>query len=434
MTGRRFAPLRVRPFGRLLASYTVNETGDAVGIVALAVLVYDRTQEVAPTAAFFLAAKFLPALLAPLLTARVDQLALRRTLPVIYVLEAAAFAALAVIAEGTFLLALVLGLALVDGTLAITGRGLTRGAVAAVLQPHGLLREGNALMNFGFAVASVGGAALAGLLVGTLGLAEALYVDAASFVIIALMLAVTRGLPALDIDREPFVTRFRNGLRYARRDVTVRTLLAGQAIALVLFTMIIPIEVIYAKESLGTTSAGFGILLASWGAGIVVGSLIYLRVKHRSPFGLVMASTLAVGIAYLGLAGAGTLLLACLISVVGGAGNGIQWIAVMTTLQERTPPAYQARITGLMESIGFATPGIGFLLGGAIVAVADPRAAYAVAGAGLILLVLAAVPLRGRALQMTPLPPIVRDGSPPQNGVAPPSSTSVLNAGGDLGH
>ena len=195
MTGRRFAPLGVRPFGRLLASYTVNEIGDSVGIVALAVLVYDRTGEVAPTAAFFIAAKFLPALLAPALTARVDQIALRRILPAIYVLEAAAFAALGLIAEGDFVLALVLVLALVDGTLAITGRGLTRGAVAAVLQPAGLLREGNALMNLGFALASVGGAALAGLLIATLGLGPALYVDAASFLIIAVVLAATRDLP-----------------------------------------------------------------------------------------------------------------------------------------------------------------------------------------------------------------------------------------------
>ena len=60
----RFAPLAVRPFGRLLTSYTVNELGDAVGLVALAVLVYDRTQAVAPIVAFFIAAKFLPALIA----------------------------------------------------------------------------------------------------------------------------------------------------------------------------------------------------------------------------------------------------------------------------------------------------------------------------------------------------------------------------------
>jgi len=210
--GRRFAPLGVRPFGRLLTSYTVNEIGDSVGIVALAVLVYDRTEEVAPTAAFFIAAKFLPALFAPALTARVDQLPLRRVLPALYFLEAALFAALAAIADSDFVLALVLVLALLDGTLAVTGRGLTRGAVAAVLQPAGLLREGNAVMNLGFALAAVGGAALAGLLIGTLGLSTALYVDAASFLIIAILLAATTNLPHVEMEREPYVERFRVGL------------------------------------------------------------------------------------------------------------------------------------------------------------------------------------------------------------------------------
>jgi len=380
----------------LLTTYTVNEIGDAVGVVALAVLVYDRTEAVAPTAAIFLAAKFLPALLAPLLTARVDQLPLRRILPVLYVLEAAAFAALGLIADSTFLLALVVALALVDGTLAITGRGLTRGAVAAVLQPAGLLREGNAMMNVGFAVASVGGAALAGLLIATVGLSTALYVDAASFLVIAGLLAVTRSLPAVEVSHEPFAERLRGGLRYARDHPILRVLLLGQALALVLFTMIVPIEVIYAKVSLGTTSAGYGVLLASWGAGIFVGSLLYLHVKNRSAWSLVVLSTLAVAIAYLGLAAAGTLFAACLISVVGGLGNGIQWIAVMTALQEQTERDYQARITGLMESIGAAMPGFGFLLGGAIVALSSPRAAYGVAGAGLIVLLVLALPLRGR--------------------------------------
>ena len=60
----------------------------------------------------------------------------------------------------------------------------------------------------------------------------------------------------------------------------IRLLLIGQALALVMFTIIVPIEVIYAKDSLGSSDAGFGILLASWGAGIVVGSLVYLLVKQ----------------------------------------------------------------------------------------------------------------------------------------------------------
>jgi MFS family permease len=386
--------LAVRPFSRLLASYTVNELGDAVGIVALAVLVYDRTQAVAPTAAFFMAAKFLPALIAPALTARLDQIALRRSLPGLYVVEAAAFAALALIAEGKFFLALVLALGLLDGALAITGRGLTRGAVATVLQPVSLLKEGNALMNIGFALASVGGAALAGLLIAKFGVAVALLVDAASFLAIAIVLAMTRGLPEVHVEREPFRERLRAGMRFAGQNATVRLLLFGQAVALVLFTLVVPIEVIYAKESLGTSDAGFGILLASWGVGIVVGSLIYLLIKQRSALGLIVVSTAMVGVAYLGLATAETLLVACLISVLGGAGNGVQWISVVTTLQEMTPADYQARIVGLLESLGAAMPGVGYLIGGALVALGSPRTAYAVAGAGVLVLMLAALVVR----------------------------------------
>jgi predicted MFS family arabinose efflux permease len=393
---RRFAPLAVRPFSRLLGSYTLNEIGDSVGIVALAVLVYDQTDAVAPTAGFFLAAKFLPALIAPPLTARFDQIALRHSLPALYVVEAIAFAALALIADGNFFLPLVLALGLLDGALAITARGLTRGAVAAVLKPAGMLTQGNALMNMGFALASVGGAALAGLLISQFGLSTALLVDAGSFLAIAVVLAFTRDLPAARVERQPWRERFSAGIEFARSDAIVRVLLIGEALALILFTLVIPIEVIYAKESLGTSDAGFGILLASWGGGIVIGSVVYLVGGLRTSFGAIVISTAAIGAAYLGLATADTLLVACLVSLVGGAGNGVQWIAVMTALQEATPADYQARIAGLLESLAAAMPGVGYVIGGALVAIGSPRTAYAVAGAGVLVLVLAALIVRPR--------------------------------------
>jgi hypothetical protein len=160
-------------------------------------------------------------------------------------------------------------------------------------------------------------------------------------------------------------------------------------VALICFTLVAPIEVIYAKASLGTSSAGYGALVASWGAGIVIGSLIYVAVKRRSPLQLILGSTAAVGIAYLGMATATELVVACGLSVLGGLGNGVQWIAVVTALQEATPTELQARVSGLLESIGAAMPGLGFIVGGAIVAVASPRAAFAVAGGGVMAIVLA---------------------------------------------
>lgn len=401
--GGGLQPLDVPGFGRLLVSYLINELGDSIALVALSVLVYDRTRDPLATTALFIAAKFLPALLAPLITARVDQLAARRVLPALYVIEALAFVGLAALAED-FLLVLVLVLALVDGTLALVGRGLTRGLTAALLSPRGQLREGNALLNIAFGAASVVGLAAGGLVVAGSSVQTALLLDAGSFALIALLIATARGLPRPASEPERFARRLRAGLGFARRSPPIRVLLSWQAVALLFFTLVIPIEVVYAKETLGVGDAGFGALIASWSAGIVVGSLLFVRVRERPPAVLVLASTAAVGAGYTGLAAVDTLLPACLFSVLGGIGNGVQWVSVMTLLQEHTPVDLQARVAGLLESIGAAVPGAGYLLGGALTSLASPPAAYAVAGAGTLLLVGSALLVPGpmRALASHP--------------------------------
>jgi MFS family permease len=149
-------------------------------------------------------------------------------------------------------------------------------------------------------------------------------------------------------------------------------------------------------------SAGYGALLASWGGGIFVGSLLYIAARRRSALGLILGSSAAIGLAYLGMATATSLGFACVMSVLGGIGNGIQWIAVMTALQDATPQDYQARIAGLLESLGAAMPGVGYVLGAAIVAVGSPRTAYTVAGVGVLVLVLVALLWRPQLEQRRP--------------------------------
>ena len=373
-------------FGRLLFSYTTNSIGDYVGLVALALLVYRETKDPLATTALFIAAQFLPAFVAPVLTAHVDQLKLRRVLPSIYLCEALVFVMLALVAQ-SFSLVLVLVLALLDGALMLTARGLSRGAVNAVLQPKGLLREGNGLLNIGFAGASVGGAALGGLLVEAFGVSAALLVEAGCFAVISVALATCSGLPSADAEREPFVARISEGLRYARTNRTARLLIGGESLAVIFFTLIVPIEIVYAAETLKTGEVGYGILLSAWGAGIVLGSLLFLVIRRRSASALILLSSLAIGAAYLGMSVSRELWMACAFSVLGGMGNGVQWVSVMTALQESTPDHLQARVTGLLESLTSATTGVGFLLGGLIAAVASPPTAFAVSGAGVVLLV-----------------------------------------------
>ena len=399
---RALAPLRIRPFGRLLASYCVNYLGDLVGIVALAILVHAETGDPLAITALFLAAQFLPALGAPWLTARVDVLSAGRVLAAIYLGEAAIFGLLAALAD-SFSLPVVLALVFADGVLMLTARGLTRGAVNATLEPAGALREGNGLINVGFAVSTAGGAALGGLLVEQFGVGTALALDAASFVVIAVLLGTARDLRSGTPEagaRVRLAERLREGLSHVRSTRTARALVGGEALAVICFTLIVPIEVVYAKETLRTDDAGFGLLLSAWGLGVVLGSFVFLGARRQGIARLVLGSSALIGLAYLGMALTGSLAIACGLSVIGGLGNGIQWVSVMTALQEATPAALQARVTGLLESLSSAATGVGFVLGGVLTALASPPTTFAVAGVGVLALVgagLVAVPVARRA-------------------------------------
>src|SRR5581483_4366482 len=102
------------------------------------------------------------------------------------------------------------------------------------------------------------------------------------------------------------------------------------------------------------------------------------------------------GAGYLGVAVSPTLAVACVASAVGGAGNGVQWVALLTAVQEATPVSMLARTMALLESVGTVMPGVGFVLGGVVAAVVSARAAYAIAGAGVLLIAVLAAPAARR--------------------------------------
>ena len=261
-------PLRLPGFPNLGLAYLVNELGNWLGEIALAILVYDQTGSPLATAALFCGMHFAPAVLAPPLVSRVEALPVRVVLPGLYAAEAAVFVLLAVTVD-SFALALVLGLAIVDGSLASAARALTRAAATAVLAPAGQLREGNALLNIAFTVGAAGGPAIAGVVVAGAGVETALIADAISFMAVAGLLVVARRLrlPEPEEAEARWTERLRRGLAYVRERPALRRLLGAQALAFIFFALVIPIEVVFAKETLDAGDAGYGALLASWGSG-----------------------------------------------------------------------------------------------------------------------------------------------------------------------
>jgi MFS family permease len=118
---------------------------------------------------------------------------------------------------------------------------------------------------------------------------------------------------------------------------------------------------------------------------MIIGSALFTWCRRQSTTLLVGGSTALVGLGYVGLGLAPEIVTACLASAIGGIGNGIQWVSVLTAVQEAVERNFQARVVGLLESVGAAAPGVGYVLGGVLTSIWSPRIAYFVAGFGVLL-------------------------------------------------
>jgi predicted MFS family arabinose efflux permease len=406
-------PLRHAGFRRLAISYTLNELGWGFGTIALSLVVFDHTHSALATTALWLCTLLVPALIGPAATARLDRGAMRRTLPALYLVEAAIFAALALVSSAPWL-PLVLVLAALDGTLALVGRALTKAAVAATLKPDGDLEPGNTLLNVSFSLCFAIGPALGGLVVAAYGVGAALWVSAAIFVAMTVTLATSRALPPAHPEHgDGWLARMRAGIGHALGNRAIRRILGAHATALVFAAMISPIEVIWAKDVIGGGAGGYGVVLSAWGAGTLVTGLLLvpfwrrLPVVARIPLG---AGTMGVG--YVVMTLAGSLPVGALGCFIGGAGNGFYFVSVVQAIQERVDDEYQGRVMGLLESTTAGCYGIGFLFAGVLTQLTSVRVTFAATAIGVLAATAwMATLLLGRGARATAVPALTPERS-----------------------
>jgi MFS family permease len=395
------AALASRRQQRIIAAYITNRLGSWMGLVALSLAVFDHTHSALAVAGLLFAWQALPAFLVPLLVARVEASSRRSELSGLYFFEAAATAAIAVLL-GQFWLPGILLLALLDGTAALAANSLLRAALARVAREEGLSeggperaqdsreaaaveaeRKANAALNVAFSLSFVGGPVLGGAVTAALGPAVTLYIDVGSFAVCGALLLNLH--PHVEEAGEATVrARLQAAWTHIRAAPLLRGLLLTEFVALCFVQAVGPIEVAFAKETLHAGDRGYGLMVTAWGAGTVLASVIFARSVRKPLAVLLSAGVVALGASFVGMALAPTLAFACLGSLVGGVGNALEWPALMTLVQELTPPNLHGRLMGAVESLGALCLAIGLPLGGALVAATSTRVAFAVAGAGTL--------------------------------------------------
>ncbi|MGK2936583.1 MAG: MFS transporter [Solirubrobacteraceae bacterium] len=371
------AALRIHPFGRLLATYTLDEAADWLVGIALAVFVYDRTHSALAVAALLISIRFGPSLfLAPF----AGRLAVHRLGTVLAGLYAGAAVAAVALALGTAApLVVILLLTFVASTLAATGRVITRTASSNLLDGHGRLRDGIAALNVSAGAVNVLGPALAGAITVLAGTQASVLVAAGLFAGLAVATWSLSGA-ASGTDEADAPAGVRETLSVLTAGPGVAAVLLAAAMLLVLFCMDEPILLPYVQDSLDGDASEYAALLTSWGVGLLLGGLAFTLLRGTAMLGAFVLAGLLLAGAYLTLGAATALPVAYAAAVVGGMGNGMFWGALNVVTLEAVPPAMRARTSGVVESLALATPGVGYLLGGGLSEVLSPAAVYLLAG------------------------------------------------------
>ncbi|MEU3252586.1 MFS transporter [Streptomyces sp. NPDC006997] len=149
----------------------------------------------------------------------------------------------------------------------------------AIGPDEGAVTAGNALFETATSSARLVGPAVAGFLIAQFGALNVLWIDAATF---ALSAALMTGLPRRETVPEKLsANNMAEGVRYLLRDPVLRTMsLAALGYGTLMPVVLLALPVM-AKARYGEDPHVAGLLLAAWGGGTALGTVIVARLARR---------------------------------------------------------------------------------------------------------------------------------------------------------
>ena len=259
-------------------------------------------------------------------------------------------------------------------------------AIVAEVVPPAQLQEAVALNAAGFNLARAVGPALGGAIVAAAGPGPVFLLNAASFV--GVMFVVSRWQRAARASRLPaehVLGAIRVGMRYVLHTPALQAVLVRSGVFIVCGAALWALLPLLARDQLGLSAVGYGVLLGCLGAGAITGAVLLPRIKRRVSLDALVAGAT---VCFAGV----TLALAYVrdVYLVGAmmAPCGVAWMALMssfnTAAQTSVPAWVRARALALYLLVFQGGTAVGSLLWGAVAARVGIPAALVCAAVGLI--------------------------------------------------
>jgi MFS family permease len=212
------------------------------------------------------------------------------------------------------------------------------------------------------------GAPLAGFLIGVIGTANVLWLDAASFVVSAALFGLL--VPAAKLANKPeqsgkYFDELREGLRFIARDSLI--------LAIVIMVMITNfldaifggvLQPVYVKEVYGD-AINLGLLISANGGGAVIGGLIFAAIGHRLPRHATFVSAFVLtGFRFWVYALYPPVWVLVAVTLITSIGAGPLNPIISAIEFERIPSTMRGRVFGAITAGAWIAMPLGMLLGG----------------------------------------------------------------------
>ena len=283
-------------------------------------------------------------------------------------------------------------------------------AIVPALLPDADLQAGNALTSGGTQLAMLAGPALGGALVALAGPAPAFAIDAASFAVSAATLAGVRsaqyrGPVALGSLAAPAEPAFAAAPALAPAPVpagepgapapTLRRLLHSSRVLQIMLLVTVAANLgsggvdgvaipSLAHGPLHANAAGYGVLIAAFAAGALLGTVTAGHASRaRRPAIVGSAAFLAEALFLAVVPYLGGIVLAAAALAVTGVMNGFGNVVMITVFQRWAPPELLGRLTGLLLLASFGVFPVSVALGAAVVHALGPAPFFPIAAAAI---------------------------------------------------
>jgi MFS family permease len=252
------------------------------------------------------------------------------------------------------------------------------------------VQQANGLVRATADALSVGGWALAGLLLTVLPITAFFALNAASFFVSALLLAGVRttGRSRAAADGSPPRIRESFAVLRPRPALAASVVVLGVAVTISSGTWIVGVPELV-RSTLDRGAGSFSLVAASYALGSICAGAALVRFPvRRKALASMLAWTLYLP-AFSLFAVAGSLEVALAAGLGAGIAQGSSWVLINSAAQEEVPDRYLGRVTGLIALVHRGAHATGLLLVAPLFAVTAPAGVFAAAAV--------AIPLTGIA-------------------------------------